>query len=169
MADQILSQSAYTAIINAPIDTVDIANWLLHLPAAEYQRCCAPDHIACGATATEDGRPMSINVEQIGDALMIQQYVGEITDSRHCRMVSQSNAITADGRTKVQVVWDLSVKPIDSEHCEYTNSVVATAPSDVLTLGQAAADHNRRETPMFAKSIERSALAAHGAARMLAD
>jgi hypothetical protein len=28
MSDQILSKSAYTAVINAPIDRVDIAGWL---------------------------------------------------------------------------------------------------------------------------------------------
>lgn len=37
MADKIRSQSAYTAVINAPIEWVDIADWLLHLPDAEYR------------------------------------------------------------------------------------------------------------------------------------
>jgi hypothetical protein len=72
MTDQILSKSAYTAVINAPIDWVDIADWLLNLPEAEYQRCAPPDHIAAGYTTTDDGRLMSINVEQIGERLVIQ-------------------------------------------------------------------------------------------------
>jgi hypothetical protein len=29
-------------------------------------------------------------------------------------MVSQSDVITSNGRTKVEVVWQLSVKPIDT-------------------------------------------------------
>jgi hypothetical protein len=66
MADKVLSQSAYTAVINAPIEWVDIADWLLNLPDAEYQRCAPLDHIAAGYTTSDDGRPMSINVEQIG-------------------------------------------------------------------------------------------------------
>ena len=89
-------------------------------------------------------------------------------------MVSHSDVYSPNGRSKVQVIWDLSVKPVDKEHCEYTNSVVAlTTPEFVtfiekhgITLEQAAAarqaassNHNRRETPLFAKSIERSALA----------
>jgi hypothetical protein len=61
--DKILTQSAYTAVIHAPIDQVDIADWLLNLPDAEYQRCAPPDHIAAGSTTTDEGRPMSINVE----------------------------------------------------------------------------------------------------------
>ena len=124
MADKILSQSAYTAVINAPIEWVDIADWLLNLPDAEYQRCAPPDHIAAGYTTSDDGRPMSINVEQIGTGLVIQHYIGEVTEKHHCRMVSHSDVYTPHGRTKVQVIWDLSVKPIDAEHCEYTNGVL---------------------------------------------
>jgi hypothetical protein len=119
---------------------------------------------------------MSINVEQIGDGLVIQHYVGEILDKRHCKMVSRSDVYTPHGRTKINVVWDLSIKPIDDDHCEYTNSVIATTTPEFLTfiekhgiaLADAAAarqaassDHNRRETPRFAKSIEREARALH--------
>jgi hypothetical protein len=174
MADKILSQSAYTAVINAPIEWVDIADWLLHLPDAEYQRCAPPDHIAAGYTTSDDGRPMSINVEQIGSGLLIQHYIGEITEKHHCHMVSHSDVYTPKGRTKVQVIWDLSVKRIDAEHCEYTNSVLAFTTPEFLEFiekngikfEQDAADrqavtsnHNSRETPLYAKSIERNALA----------
>jgi hypothetical protein len=58
-----------------------------------------PAHIACGATTTDDGRPMSTNVELIGENLMIQQYIGEITDPDHCRIVSSSDVFTPAGRT----------------------------------------------------------------------
>ncbi|TDT94139.1 acyl dehydratase [Streptomyces sp. 846.5] len=79
---------------------------------------------------------MSINVEMIGTALMIQHYVGEITEPHHCRMVSVSDVFTPAGRSKVQVTWDLSVRPIDSER-----SVGDTfrAPSRTLTEAHAAA------------------------------
>jgi hypothetical protein len=174
MADKVLTQSAYTAVINAPIEWVDIADWLLNLPDAEYQRCAPPDHIAAGYTTSDDGRPMSINVEQIGSGLVIQHYIGEITEKHHCHMVSYSDVYTLHGRTKVKVMWDLRVKPMDAERCEYTNSVLAFTTPEFLEfiekngikLEQAAADrqaassnHNSRETPLFAKSIERKALA----------
>ena len=47
--------------------------WLFNLPEAEYQRCCPPDHIAAGATSTDNGRRMSafaavaIDVDNIDD------------------------------------------------------------------------------------------------------
>lgn len=168
-----LSSSAFHHVIDVPIEKVDIADWLFNLPEAEYQRCCPPDHISAAVTWTDDGRPMSINVEMVGRTLMIQHYIGEITGKHHCRMVSISDAFTPNGRTKVQVIWDLSVKKIDDKSCEYTNSVVAHPTEEFLAFIKAhdtsfedaaagrqhdGGDHNRRETPLFAESIKRRAL-----------
>jgi hypothetical protein len=171
--DKELSNSAYSHVIKAPIEKVNIAAWLFKLPEAEYCRCCPPDHISCGTTSTDDGTPMSINVEMIGKTLMIQHYVAEVATPELCRMVSVSDAFTPSGHTRVQVIWTLSAKRIDDQTCEYTNSVVAHPTAGFMefiakhniTFEDAAAarqhdggDHNRRETPLFATSIERKAL-----------
>jgi len=167
-----LSHVVAKAIINAPIEKIDIADWLLNLPDAEYQKCSV-NHIAAGVTSTYDGKPMSINVEMIGEALVIQHYVATEHRADYCRMLSQSDVITANGRTKVQVLWELKATRIDDERCEYTNEIHATATPEFftfmeqhgITLAQAAAArqaasdlHNQEETPLFAKSIERKAL-----------
>src|SRR5262249_23954337 len=55
LTDMVLVESEKTATIHAPVERVDIADWLLHLPDAEYQRCAPPDHIAAGTTKTDDG------------------------------------------------------------------------------------------------------------------
>jgi hypothetical protein len=123
--------STVTATIQAPIEKVDIADWLFYLPDAEYQRC-SPARIAAGTTTTDDGRPMSINVETIGDALIIEHYVAEVREPHLCQMVSISDFIMASGRTKVRVEWELSVKPIDRGHCEYSNLVRAAATDEFL-------------------------------------
>jgi putative intracellular protease/amidase len=172
--DQTLSLSTVTAIIRAPMEMVNIADWLLHLPDAEYQRC-SEAHIAAGATTADDGQPMSINVETIGDALVVQHYVAEIHEPHLCRLVSISDSISPAGHTKLQVVWELSVKKIDEETCEYTNHVHSTAIDQTLEFlkshnisfetarearQRASHAHNQEETPKFAKSIERRALSA---------
>ena len=172
--DLILSQSTQIALIHAPLAAVDIADWLLHLPDAEYQRCAPPDHKAAGYTTTDDGRPMSINVEMIGTSLLIQHYVAEIHEKDHCHMVSLSDVLTPQGWTTVQVIWDLSVRAVDERTCEYTNAITGhptTGFLDFIAAGgvtfEAAAaqrqaeisDHNARETPLFAASLERMALA----------
>ena len=174
MSNMTIAESSFSHVINTPIERVDIADWLFHLPSAEYRRCCPPDHIAAGATSTDDGRPMSINVEMIGDSLMIQQYIGEITRPDHCRMVSISDVFSPLGRTTSRVVWDLSVQPLDDQSCEYINHVTGTATDEFMAFlyehkipfDQAAAArqevssaHNEQETPLYAESIGRRALA----------
>ena len=171
--DKILSSSAYSHVIAVPQAKIDIADWLFSLAEAEYRRCCPPDHISCGSTFTDDGTRMSINVEMIGQTLMIQHYVAETATPQLCRMVSTSDAFTPNGRTRVQVIWTLSAKRIDKDHTEYTNSVVAHPTAAFMdfivqhgvSFEQAVAarqrdggDHNRRETPLFAESIARKAL-----------
>jgi hypothetical protein len=116
---------------------------------------------------------MSINVEILGGSLMVQHDVEEIGEPDHLRLVSNSDLFTPTGRTEVGVIWELSVKKIDDQTCEFTNTVHSSATPELLDfLGkqgipwevfQAArkpisAAHNRQETPGFAKSIVRHAL-----------
>jgi hypothetical protein len=71
------------------------------------------------------------------------------------------------------VIWDLAVKKIDDKMCEFTNTVQSCATPELtdfldkqgipLEVFRGARKpiseaHNRQETPMFAKSIERHAL-----------
>lgn len=172
LTDKILSLSAYSADIDLPLAQIDIAEWLFNLPEAEYQRCCPPDHISAGTTSTDEGRPMSINVEMIGTGLVVQHYVAEEATPSYCRMNSISDVFTPLGRTQVNVVWELIAERIDDNRTRYTNKVTSH-PTDVFlsfleehgqTFEQAAAarqaaggDHNRRETPLFAASIARRA------------
>lgn len=167
-----LSASSVSAIINAPIEKIDIADWLLNLPDAEYQRCSV-NHIGAGVSTTLDGQPMSINVETIGNALVIQHYIAVVHEPDYCRMLSVSDTITANGRSTVQVLWELKAEPIDAFTSRYTNTIHATATpefiefislhgislTDAARSRQEASDlHNREETPNFAKSIENKAL-----------
>lgn len=167
-----LSHSTVTAIINAPIEKVNIADWLLNLPDAEYQRC-STQHIGAAISSTYDGEPVSLNVETIGDALMVQHYIGVVHRPDYCRMLSISDSITKGGRTKVQVLWELKATKIDDNTTLYTNEIHATATpemfeylkehgvnlADAAVSRQAASDaHNHEETPNFAKSIENKAL-----------
>jgi hypothetical protein len=98
---------------------------------------------------------MSINVEMIGKTLIVQHYVGEVVTPSLCRMVSSSDAFTPNGRTRVQVIWTLSLKRVDDQSCEYTNSVVAHSTAEFMEF---IGYHNLRETPLFAASIARKAL-----------
>ena len=111
---------------------------------------------------------------------MVQHYVEDVGEKHHVRLLSTSDVITPTGRTKSGVVWELSVKRLDAERCELTNHVIGkTTPEYWESLGKdgmpfelarkaqdvASSAHNAQETPLFAKSIEKKALAKRAAAK----
>jgi hypothetical protein len=147
LADTILSASTETATIHAPLEAIDIADWLRNLPDKEYQRCAPPDHKAAGYTTTDDGRPMSINVEMIGTGLVIQHYVYEIAEKQHCHMVSLSDVLTPRGWTTVQVIWDLSVKDNGDGTLQYTNSVTSHPTTDFMPSTRRTVSLSRKLRP----------------------
>ena len=93
--------SSFTAIINAPIQKIDIPTWCFNLSETEYQGC-SPAHIAAGFTTAPDGKRMSINVETIGGSLMVQHYVETLGQKNHLILDSTSDVFTpaADGNVE---------------------------------------------------------------------
>lgn len=132
LTDMQLSGVTCSCVINAPVERVDLATWLFKLPEGEYRRCCRPDQISCGTTLTDAGKPMVINVEMIGHALMIQRYVAETATPTLCKLVSVSEAFTPNGRTHVQVVRTLNVKKIDENACELVSSTTVHPTAEFM-------------------------------------
>jgi hypothetical protein len=172
MEEHVIVDSSFSAIINAPLDKIDIPAWCFSLPDDEYQGC-SPAHFAAGTTHARDGRRMSINVEVIGGTPMVQHYVEQIAEKHHLVFDSVSDLFTPTGRTKILVMWELSVKPVGTNRCEFTNHVRSRAteefwdflsrqgiPFEVFRALREpmSTAHNRQETPFFAASIERHAL-----------
>src|SRR3981189_715002 len=94
-------RSASKAIIYAPVDMIDIPEWLFTLSDEEYQQCSVA-HIAGGATRSPDGKRMSINVEMAGPGLMVQHWTEETAEKQHCRLVSLCEMFVQQQRSKVQ-------------------------------------------------------------------
>ncbi|MEI9938511.1 MAG: hypothetical protein WDO69_14940 [Pseudomonadota bacterium] len=172
MDQPIIVDSSCTAVINAPLDSIDIPTWCFGLPDDEYQGC-SPAHVAAGATTARDGRRMSINVEVIGGVPMVQHYVEMLGEKHHLALESVSDLFTTSGRTNLIVQWDLSVKSLGGGRSELTNRVRSRAtdefldflarqgiPFDVFSAQRRpmTVSHNEGETPLFAASIERYAL-----------
>jgi hypothetical protein len=172
MEQQVIVDSSFTAIINAPLERIDIPNWCFSLPDEEYQGC-SPAHYAAGSTTARDGRRMSINVEVIGGTPMVQHYVEVVAEKHHLVLDSVSDLFTTAGRTKILVMWELSVKSIGGGQCEFTNHVRSRTTDEFVTFldrqgipfevfrtqrQPMSIAHNKQETPFFAASIERYAL-----------
>ena len=172
MSEPVIVDSSFSAIINAPIERIDIPHWCFNLPEHEYQGS-SPAHVAAGFTTTPDGRRMSINVEVIGGSFMVQHYVEKLGKKDHLVLESVSDVFTPTGRTTINVMWELSVKAIDGGRCEFTNHVRTTPTKELLSFldrqgipfdlfctqrQPMSIAHNKQETPLFAASIERAAL-----------
>ena len=103
---------------------------------------------------------------------MVQHYQEELSEPHHLILTSLTDLFSPTGRTVYYVRWELSVKAIGDNQCEFTNRVTTYATDDLIhnlerqgipfELFKAqrqpvAIDHNRKETPLFAASLERSA------------
>lgn len=172
MEEHVIVDASFTAVINAPIERVDIPAWCFSLPDDEYQGC-SPAHFAAGSTKARDGRRMSINVEVIGGSLMVQHYVEQAAGPHHLILDSISDLFTPSGRTKILVMWELSVKSIGPGKCEFSCHVRTRAtpelweflarqgiPFDFFCAQRQPMSiaHIKGETPFFAASLERHAL-----------
>lgn len=171
MREMLLVASSSKVQINVPIEAIDLTGWLFNLSDAEYQ-ACSKDHLAAASGFTREGKRLSINVETIGGDVLVQHYVEEISDRDHCRVHSISDAFTHFGLTKMEVTWDLSVRPLDDGSCEFENRIEVHATPELLAtfskygvapdaarlrMQSLADEHNAIETPNFAKDIERKA------------
>lgn len=170
---EIISESSATALINASIEKIDLTEWLFSLKSHEYQ-ACSPSHIAAGRSVSVNGKRMSINVEQVADTLLIQNYIEEIGKKDYCKVNSISDSFSPLGRTKLGIIWELKVKKITENSCEFTNVVTILMTDEFSSLlkkagvtdlnpvkslmGQNVSKHNKEETPLFAKDIESKAL-----------
>jgi Transposase len=172
LAFNTLTVSRFGHLVNAPIEWIDLADWLTNLTNSEYRRLYPGAHIAAGTGPTEDGERISIHVEMIGESLLVHQDVSELIGRRNCRMASVSDVFTALEQTTARVQWELSVEPLDEHSCEHANRLSAIAtdqlPSFIEAHGigvEAAAGayaeafetHNELETASLAASIERRA------------
>jgi hypothetical protein len=102
MNDRQIVNSSFNAIINAPIDRIDIPRWCFGLSESDYQEC-SPAHISAGFTTAPNGKRMSINVEVIDGSLMVQHYVETLGEKDHLILDSDSDVFTSTGRTKIHV------------------------------------------------------------------
>lgn len=165
-------QSSSSAVIHAAAGKIDIPSWLFTLPDQEYQGC-AKGHVAGGASVAPDGKRLSINVELVGPGLLIQHWKEEITEKQHIHLTSVSDMFVQGQRATVQLTWDMKVKAVSADTCEFTDTITlydtptlrAFVEKSGVPLDQMLAEtkqaidaHNAEETPNFARSIEKRTL-----------
>ncbi len=172
---RLLAESTSTFHINAPTADIDITDWLFNVDELEYINCtpASKAHLSAGLTHAPDGKRMSINVEDVGGALVIEHYNEVISERLHCRVQSISDLLIGREYTTTRVIWELIANHKEGDHHEFVNNVwVHTTPHYDAFLDshsipyeaarqgfqQALDAHNAEETPNFAAAIERKAL-----------
>jgi hypothetical protein len=172
---RLLVMSTAKSAIYAPTELIDVTDWLFHVDELEYINCTphSKAHLSAGFTHSPDGKRMSINVEDIGGALIVEHYVEEIAEKLHCRVISTSDVLIGREYTTQYVIWELIASPVDDDHSEFVNNVWVYTTEKYeqfmaahgITYEQAKESfetavgaHNSEETPFFAEAIQRRAL-----------
>ena len=157
----VLAESTAVAVVNVPIEKINLTESLFTLKDDQYQ-ACSTAHIAGGSSFSKDGKRMSLNVEQVGDSLLVQHHVEDINKKDHCRVNSHSDSISQAGNTKLGITWELKVKKLSDTSCELSNHVVVLIQAIYPYFAQLAGYRSRPGTgkadmqpAMIGKSIIR--------------
>ena len=161
--------------ITAPAGFLDLTDWLFHVPEWDYNACTPPSnaHLSAAFTLAPDGTRMSINVEDIGGALIVEHYREDICEKLHCRVVSISDLLIEREYTTAEVTWEIIAEPTRGDLHDFIVNieVFTTAEYDAYlekhgktfeeardAFQKAIEEHSAEETPNFAASIQRRAL-----------
>jgi len=163
--------SQASAVITAAKNKINLSEWMFTLTSEEYQ-ACATGHQSASLGQLFNGKRMAINVETMGNAHMVQHYIETIAKPDHVLGVSPNTAIWIKGGPffTMEVHWDMQVKVVNDDSCELTCTVTlfTSDPGFQAVLSNPALkksaennfnEHINEETPLFAKDIERKALA----------
>ena len=161
-----------TAIVNAPIESVNLGDWMFTITAEEYA-ACASGHQSAAQGQLASGKRFSVNLEVVGGTFMVQHYVEKVADRDHVVGFSPNTTFFLNDTDCVfaQITWELKVAKLDDKSCELTCRVYGESDNEQFVAGlKKASEENPREksalhlhideeSPMFAKDIERKALA----------
>jgi len=167
-----LGETSAQAVIAAPIQSIDLGEWMFTLTSDEYAACAA-GHQSAAQGVLPSGKRVSMNVEVVGGNFMVQHYVEAVAERSHVRGVSSNTVLWVDDAHFVlaRITWDLTVERVDDASSRLTCTVIAETENQVFAERVAAINadipmaerafqkHIEEETPLFAKDIEGKALA----------
>jgi hypothetical protein len=148
-------------VINAPADQVNLKDWLFTLSDSEYQ-AAAKGHKAAG-TFTTDGVRGMVNVESIGNVLVVQHYLAVKADSNHMEMVSKRSLVYLLHLipTHVWVRWTMTAAALTKDTTTFSCTVETQLPplvrlaATLSAFGYFLRKHVDEETVSFAADITR--------------
>ena len=167
-----LGEAIAHAKINASIDDINISEWLFGLTSDDYE-ACAEGHQSAAQGYLPSGKRVSVNMEYVAGYFMIQHYIETISEKDRVLTVSPNTLLWIDDKRYVlmQITWELTLNKIGDNSCQLTCKVISETESEqfIRVAHEATKNinpdetpfqlHINEETPLFAKDIERKALA----------
>ncbi len=169
---QKLGEATAQAVIQADINSIHISEWLFGLTADDYA-ACAEGHQSAAQGVLPSGKRVSMNVEFVAGYFMVQHYIETISEKDRVLVVSPNTVLWLNDEKYVllQITWELSLKKIDEESCMLSCKVISETENEqfIQAVEERTKDmnpeetgfqlHINEETPLFAKDVERKALA----------
>lgn len=162
-----IGQGTNHALINAPLESIDLPAWFFGLKDREYA-ACSSGHNGMVQGCLPDGRRVSVSVETIGGNFIVNNFIEDHAQRNHVRAVSDTVAYLGipEGvyTASLKVTWELKVAFASPQSCMLTCSVTAeTADMPLVAMFQSLPqsnddplqDHWTGETPFFAADIEK--------------
>ena len=154
--------ATHEAVIDAPIEQIDLANWLFTLSDEDYQ-AASRGHRGAGTFTTADGVRGTVNIETVGGILLVQHYHEVHAERARVEMLSERTRglIMHLIPAHFQVRWTLTATPTNGDATLFRCTVEVTMPT-LLRLAAASIftpyfvrKHVEEETPRFAADIRR--------------
>ncbi len=167
-----IGESTAKAVINAPIETINLGEWMFTITSEEYA-ACAEGHQSAAKGKLPSGKRFSVNVEIVAGIFMVQHYVETVSERNHVVGLSPNTVFFQNDKDYVvaQITWELKVEKIDDYSCELTCRAFSESENEAFVeeLLEMLKDVPERDLPLqkhieeeallFAKDIERKALA----------
>jgi hypothetical protein len=152
---------SHQAVISAPVDNVDLEEWLFTLSDSDYQ-AAARGHRAAG-TFTENGVRGTVNVESMGGTLMVQHYHEVSAEPTRVEMVSTRSHAYVMHLIPVHflVRRTMTATPRTTDTTTFSCTVEIEMPTLVRFAAKLTGapyfvrKHVHEEAPNFAADIER--------------
>lgn len=164
-----IGQGTNTALINVPIEAINLTTWFFTLTAAEYV-ACSSGHNGIVQGSLPNGKRVSVSVETIGGNFILNNFIEDIAHREQVCTISNTVAYVGVPDSiytaRLKVTWKIKLSFESSQTCRFISIVTTeTADRELITKLQSLPpsdsnpfqDHWRRETPLFAADIERKA------------
>jgi|GEM_PF-2583082 hypothetical protein len=149
--------------IALPKKAIDLYRWVTEMTDADYVSY-AGAHKAMGSYFS-DGRFFMVNVETIGNEMIVQNYALQEHQSDHVKFYSENTKayVLRWFPVVVGVPWEMEVRAKGSDRCELVCTIGADFPNQLLAFaayinglgGLFLRRHLKEEGRAFAGDIER--------------